>query len=84
MKRTLIALVVIAAFSIGVLAGPASAAPSANACHGQFLKSFIQEFGSARAAADAIIGEFPQAVRLGQEAVRGQCAFLGNASDSSP
>ena len=67
-----------AVMGIGVTAAPASAAPSPSSCHGQNVKSFVQQFGSARNAADALIGDYPQAVRDGQQAIRDAlCAGAG-------
>jgi len=69
-KSAATAALATAVMAIGLTAAPASAAPSPNSCHGQTVKSFVQEFGGARNAADALIGDYPQAVRDGQRAIR--------------
>ena len=59
-----------AAIGMGLVAAPASAEPSPSACHGQTVKSFVQQFGGARAAAEAFFGDQPHAVQEGQRAIR--------------
>jgi hypothetical protein len=76
MRKVFVALIASAALNLGLIAAPATAEPPENACHGRLLVSFVHEFGSARAAAEHVIGDNPHAVQLGQQAIREQCAFL--------
>jgi hypothetical protein len=69
-KSAVTATLATAVLGMGLTAAPASAAPSPSSCHGQNVQSFVHEFGGARNAADALIGDYPQAVRDGQSAIR--------------
>ena len=70
-----IASAALAAVAIGgaIASGPASAAPSPNACYGQTAVSFVQAFGGARNASEAFFGDSPQAVQQGHLAVANIC-----------
>ena len=77
MRRTFAALTAAAALSLGVLAGPATAAPSPNACVGQNAATYAHAFGGVRAASENFFGDGPKAVQTAWNFILTGCGAGG-------
>jgi hypothetical protein len=64
MRRAALALVAAAALGLGIIATPAAAdQPQPPTCEGQFIAARAQDATGRRNAANAFLGDYPQAVR---------------------
>ena len=75
--RKLVVAVAAGAISVGVVVAPAAAEPKAQSCHGGVVSSSVQPSASGpgrRAVASTFVGDYPQAVRDANQALKEFCA----------
>ena len=75
--KTLVTALAVAAIGVGVAVPAASAQPNAQSCQGDIVSSSVQPsaFGPGRrAVATLFFGDYPTAVRDGEQAVQEFCA----------
>jgi len=75
--RKLVVAVASGAIGVGVVVAPAAAEPEARSCHGGVVSSSVQPsaFGPGRrAVASTFFGDYPQAVRDANRALKEFCA----------
>jgi hypothetical protein len=75
--RKLVVAVAAGAIGVGVVVAPAAAEPKAQSCHGGVVSASVQPsaFGPGRrAVAGIFFGDYPQAVRDANRALKEFCA----------
>ena len=75
--RKLVVALAVAAVGVGVVVPAAAAEPNAQSCHGGVVSSSVQPSASGpgrRAVASTFLGDYPQAVRDANQALKEFCA----------